>query len=179
MHNLLSSLKGGLPSQNLPILGAILSSKYPPDAHVTFVSLFWNSWPEILEIYGIRCNLSLINLAPLIFIEHMLNASIFPKTEEERTAQRICEQAKANLTKFFNDLNIRQVTPKDLDEFYKAGDFMKTKEIMKSFISIGVFKEHRGALKALELEVSAYSKFKERNKKLMHFAHTFQEFAEG
>lgn len=176
---MLSSLKGGLPSQNLPILGAILSSKYPPFADVTFVSLFWNSWPELLDIYGIRSDLSLVNLAPLIFIEQMLNARIVPKTEEEKAAQRICEQARAHLTKFFNDLNTRQVTPKDLDELYKAGDFVKTKEIVKSFISIGVFKEHREALKALELEVSAYNKFKERNKKLMHFAHTFQEFAEG
>ena len=171
-------MKGGLPSQNLPIVGAMLSSKYPRGVDVTFVSLFWNSWPEILEIYGIRSDLSLINLTPF-FIEYILNTDIVPKTEEERTAQKICEQAKTHLTKFFNDLNTRQVTPKDLDEFYKAGDFMKTKEIVKSFISIGVFKEHRGALQALELEVSAYSKFKERNKKLMHFAHTFQEFAEG
>ena len=109
----------------------------------------------------------------------MLNTGIVPKTEEEWAAQRICEQARAHLTKFFNDLNTRQVTPKDLDEFYKAGDFVKTKEIVKSFISIGVFKEHSRTLQALELEVSEYNKFKEQNKKLLHFAHTFQEFAEG
>ena len=176
---MLSSLKGGLPSQNLPILGAILSSKYPPGADVTFVSLFWNSWPEILEIYGTSSHLSLVNLTSLIFIGQMLNAGIVPKTEEERAAQRICEQAKAHLTKFFNDLNTRRVTPKDLDEFCKTGEVLKNMDILEFFISIGVFKEHREALQVLELEVSAYSKFKEQNKKLMHFAHTFQEFAKG
>ena len=116
-----------------------------------------------------------------VFVEHLQNTGSCLKRDEERNAQRICEQAITQLRKLFEDLNTREITPKVLDELSKVGDSMKVKEIAKSFLDTGLFKEslYKETLLALESEFTAYSEFKKRNKKLNHFAHEFQELSKG
>lgn len=99
--------------------------------------------------------------------------------KEEKTAQRVCEHAKIHLKTFFDDLYTRRITPNILDELSKVGDFIKIKQIVESFLNIRYFTHYKGIIKALESEVNAYSKFKERNKTLHHFAYIFGSINKG
>ena len=109
----------------------------------------------------------------------MTNLTRLTQSEEEIIARHICGQAHAKLLKFFKNLRSRKITPKDLDYILNAGDFIKTREIINSFLSLKLFNEHRINVEVLDGEVNAYEVFKERNKKLMHFAHIFAELAKG
>lgn len=109
----------------------------------------------------------------------MTNLTRWTQSEEERIARHICGQAHAKLLEFFINLRSRKITPKVLDHILNAGDFIKTKEIINSFLSLKLFNEHRIKIEVLDAEVKAYEVFKERNKKLKHFAHIFSELAKG
>ena len=112
-------------------------------------------------------------------IGQMTNLTRWTQSEEERIVRHICGQAHAKLLEFFINLRSRKITPRVLDYILNAGDFIKTKEIINSFLSLKLFNEHRIKIEVLDAEVKAYEVFKERNKKLKHFAHIFAELAKG
>ena len=115
----------------------------------------------------------------LIFTGQIADLTKLPESEEEEIAKHICGQACDKLSEFFINLRSRNITPKTLDCILNAGDFNKTKETINSFLSLKLFNEHIVEVEVLEAKVKAYKVFKERNKKLKHFAHEFAELAKG
>ena len=81
----------------------------------------------------------------------------------------------------FKAIISRSVTPKQLDDIKKANEnFSITKNVIKAFLSLNSFQVVSTlSVSIIEKEIKAYNLFKERNKKLQHFAHIFQEFARG
>ena len=143
--------------------------------HPCFGIYFLNVWNFIVTYPDI------LLLNQIFFVECLQNTGSCLKGEVERSTQRICDQAIIQLSRLFENLNTREITPNVLDELSKVGDSMKVKKIAESFLNTGFFKESlcKETLLALESEFNTYSMFKERNKKLMHFAHVFQEFSKG
>ena len=81
----------------------------------------------------------------------------------------------------FKAIISRTVTPKQLDDIKKANEnFDVTKSVIKAFLHLDSFQDVSTlSVSIIEKEIKAYNLFKERNKKLQHFAHIFQEFAQG
>ena len=98
---------------------------------------------------------------------------------EEQIGHSICEQAKNLLHNFFTDLRTWKISPNQLDDVQNAGDLPKTLQIVGEFLSLKLFKDQKVTRGELEKELRSYQSFTERNRKLMHFAHTFTEFSEG
>ena len=102
-------------------------------------------------------------------------------TEEEQFAIHKCIQAKTILIGFLRSLEKREMKLKELEEIEKAGNVTEMKDIISSFLSIPSIKKEVPTMtvEVLDCEISAANTFKERNKKLLHFAHVFADFAEG
>ena len=102
-------------------------------------------------------------------------------TDEEQFAIHKCHQAKTILIGFLRSLEKREIKLKELEEIEKAGNVSEMKDIINSFLSIPSIKTEVPTMtvEILDFEISAANAFKERNKKLLHFAHMFADFAEG
>lgn len=139
--------------------------------------MFRNLWYVCLSALMLSVCLHLCYI--LISIGQIADLTKLPESEEEKIARHICGQACVKLSEFFINLRSRNITPKVLDCILNVGDFNKTKEIVNSFLSLKLFNEHVVEVEVLEAEVKAYKVFKERNKKVKHFAHEFAELAKG
>ena len=105
----------------------------------------------------------------------------FTASEDEQFAIHKCRQAKTMLIGFLRSLEKREIKLKELEEIEKAGNVTEIKDIINSFLSIKSIKKEVPTMtvEVLDCEISAANTFKERNKKLLHFAHVFADFAEG
>lgn len=99
---------------------------------------------------------------------------------DELICLSICEKAKDDLQKFFQDLQTRAITPSQLEDLQNAGELHNTLQIVNKFLSLKLFSDqHMHAIENLKQELTTYQLFTERNRKLQHFAHTFSDFSEG
>ena len=99
--------------------------------------------------------------------------------QEEQIGHSICEKAHELLDNFFKNLQARKILPSQLENVLNAGDLPATLQIVKTFLSLQIFSTHKVTTEELEKELKTYQSFTERNRKLLHFAHTFTELSEG
>lgn len=98
---------------------------------------------------------------------------------DEVTINEKCLTVISELVTLFKAIISRSVTPKQLDDIKASNEnFDTTRNAIEGLLLLRSFKEVSSlTVSTIENEIMAYRSFKEENKILQHFAHTFQEFA--
>ena len=159
-----------------------MSSVFRTESEVTSQTVFWEIFPECLEIYGEIYSSILFTskhqTCMHVYIElcrlrgHTFNA-------EQSNAAKIFEKAKCVLQNLFSGLKFRNITLKELDDMNY--DIHKFKVVFNSFLKLQCFKDDAkfGSINTLQMELEAYRQLKEKKNKVLHFVHKILELAEG
>ena len=107
--------------------------------------------------------------------------SRYPPSVEEKVATSVCENAKRILINLFGSLEHRRITPKELVEVKKGADsdYTSLVQILRSYLSVGYFREEKITPEMLLKELKAYDYFVWRNIRLRHIAHIFKDVSKG
>ena len=107
--------------------------------------------------------------------------SQYPPSVEENVATSVCEKARRILINLFGSLEHRRITPKELDEIKKGTDknYASLVPIIRSYLSVGYFREEKITPEMLLAELRAYDYFLWRNIRLRHIAHIFKDVSKG
>ena len=93
---------------------------------------------------------------------------------EEALAHHVCEKAKLILNETFASIHSRTIKPKQLDHIQcQFGSLKILEQFFNEFLSLKCFESIAPSISfsALERELSTYKEFKQKKKKVLHFAH--------
>ena len=93
---------------------------------------------------------------------------------EEALAHHVCEKAKLILNETFASIRSRTIKPKQLDHIQcQFGSLKILEQFFNEFLSLKCFESIAPSISfsALERELSTYKEFKQKKKKVLHFAH--------
>lgn len=155
---------------------------------LTTHSLFSTWWPKCIEIYGKIYHYTINWIYFLYLIErsmHELKGAIYISqylpSVEENVATSVCENVRRILINLFGSLEHRRITPKELVEVKKGtdNDYTSLIPIIRSYLSVGYFREEKITPELLLEELKAYDYFVWRNIRLRHIAHIFKDVSKG
>ena len=109
----------------------------------------------------------------------MQKGHVFDSNQDD-DAKNICKTAFEVLEHFFNDLQCRSITLKNLDAI-AVYDKKTLEELFTAFLKLKSFEKFPKSLRfeILIRELDAYEEFKQKRKEILHMLQKILEFATG